>query len=217
MTDEFPGNSKKAKKKAAAPAPEKDIQKVISGVVVRRKTPLGTRFKELFLTGDDSRSVFEYMMTEHIRPGFKDLVFDAFTGGMERKFYPDGHSSYGRRRSSPAVSNGLGMLTNYAAASRGPAGGAVAETRMSRSARRNHDFGEFVFPTKPEAELTLETMYEIIGRHDEVSVADFMQMVGETPEFTAETWGWTSLEGSRVRRAPGGGYVIDLPRTESLA
>lgn len=211
---EFPGNSKKQQK--AAQPQEKQVVKVISGEAVRRKKPLGTRFKELFITGDDSRNVFEYMMTEHVRPGIKDLIFDAATGGLERKFYPEG-SSYRRRGAQSPVSNGLGLLTNYAGVSRGPAGQDRPEPRMSRRGRATHNFGEVLIPTKPEAELVLETMYEIIGRHEECTVADLLQMVGETPQFTDEKWGWTSLEGSRPRRAPGGGYVLDLPPTESLA
>lgn len=212
---EFPGNSNKAKK--AATPPEKKVEKVISGTAVRRKTPLGTRFKNLFLTGEDARNVFEFMLTEHIRPGIKDLIFDAATGGLERKFYPEGNAAYRRRATSSAVSNGLGLLTNYSGLTRGPAGSdRREEPRMSRRARAQHNFGEVILPTKPEGELVLETMYEIIGRHEEVTVADLLQMIGDTPDFTDEKWGWTSLEGSRVVRAPGGGYLLALPPTESL-
>lgn len=215
---EFPGNSNKQKRESApAPAEKKDIQKVISGTAVRRKKTLGTRFREFFLTGEDSRSVFEYMMTEHIKPGFKDIVFDAVTGGLERKMYHDTPVGYHRRR-SPASSVATSLLTNYTAMSRGPAGGAIQdEPRLSRRARAQHNFGEIILPTKPEAELVLETMYEIIGRHDECTVADLLQMVGETPQFTDEKWGWTHLEGSRPVRHSGGGYVLALPPTESLA
>lgn len=213
---EFPGNSNKAKK--AATPPEKKVEKVIAGNAVRTKKPLGKRFREFFLTGEDSRSVFEYMMTEHIGPGIKDLVFDSVTAGLERKMYPDGGNGFRRRATTSAVSNGLGLLTNYSGLTRGPAGGGVSERepRLSRRARSSHNFGEIILPTKPDAELVLETMYEIIGRHDEVTVADLLQMVGETPEFTDEKWGWTSLEGARAVRSSGGGYILALPPTEPL-
>ena len=212
--EEFPGNSK-VPKKAAAQAPEKKVVKVISGDAVRKKKTVGQRFREVFISGEDTRSVFSYIYTEHVIPGIRDMIFDAGTAGLERKLY--GESSPGaRRRGSPIVSNGLGLLTNYAAASRGPARDNIVEPRISRRGRATHDFGEVIIPTRPEAELVLETMYEIIGRHEEVTVADYFQMVGETPQFTDEKWGWTNLEGSRVVRSRHGGYTIDLPQTEPL-
>lgn len=213
MTDEFPGNSKRQKKAAVEAEEPKVVTKVISGTVVRKKTPLGTRFKNLFLTGEDARSVLTFMFTEHIRPGIRDIIYDAANAGLHRKLYGD--APIRRASNSPATS----LLTNYAGISRGPAGSLLQPEpapRLSRAARQNHNFSEFAIPTKPEAELVLETMIEIIGRHDECTVADFMGLIGETPDFTHEKWGWTNLQGARPRRSPGGGYVLDLPPTESL-
>lgn len=212
--EEFPGNSKK--QKTTAEPEKKVVTKVISGKAVRKKTPVGTKFRRIFVSSDDSRGVWEFIFTEHIIPGGRDMIYDALNAGLHRKLYGEGPA---RRAQHAGISTPWGgTLTNYAGFSRGPAGSSAAPEppRLSRRARATHDFGEIIIPTKPEAELILETMYEIIGRHEECTVADLMQMLGETPEFTQEKWGWTNLEGSRPRRAAGGGYVLELPPTESL-
>lgn len=221
-TSEFPDNSKKARQAAATPAPEKKINQVVSpGEAVRRKKPLGKRFREFFITSEDPRGVFEYLFEEHIVPGVRDVFFDSAMAGLERKLYGD--SSYrpgtARRRSNnPLANNMMNTLTNYGAFSSGPIGNPnTAQSLLSRQSRRTLNFGEVVIPTKLAAEAILEQMYEIVSKFDEVTVSDFMQMMGEQPDFMHEKHGWTDLRGSRVVRAKGGGYTFSLPPTEELA
>lgn len=219
-TPEFPNNSKSAKK---APAPEKKIAPVLaSGEAVRRKKPLGRRLREFFITSDDPRSVFEFLMTEHVLPGLRDVVFDSASAGLERKLYGDSSYRGGGRRARGGVNNGnnwMNQLTNYGAFSSGPMGSpnAAQGPAVSRQARRTLNFGEVVVPTKVIGEAILDQMVEIVATFDEVTVADFMQMLGETPDFMHEKHGWTDLRGSRVVRAKGGGYTFSLPPTEELA
>lgn len=219
-TPEFPNNSTKAKQAARAqPASERpDVKKVISGEAVRRKKPLGKRLREFFISSEDPRSIFEYLMEEHILPGARDVIFDTASAGLERKLYGDSYRprSGGRGRASGGQSNMFNTLTNYGAFSSGPIGNPNSPA-TSRRARQTLNFGEMVVPTKVEAEGVLDTMFEILSKFEEVTVGEFMKMLGEVPDFQAEKHGWTDLRGSRVVRAKGGGYTWSLPPTEELA
>lgn len=223
-TNEFPNNSKAARQAAEQPASEKKIEQVISsGEAVRRKKSLGRRFREFFITSEDPRGVFEFLWQEHISTGIRDLVFDTASAGLERKLYGDSTYRGGRRPrggvvGSPAQ-NMFNTLTNYGSFSSGPMGNPNQQqsSGLSRQARRTLNFGEVVIPTKLAAEGILTQMFDVVEKFEEVTVADFMQMMGEVPDFMHEKYGWTDLRGSRVVRARGGGYTFSLPPTEELA
>jgi hypothetical protein len=78
MEEQFPSNSQQPPKKATEPRPKekKRVEKVIEGEVVRRKKPLGKRFKELFAP-QDTKSAGEYILLDILVPGAKDIVVDA--------------------------------------------------------------------------------------------------------------------------------------------
>ena len=72
------------------------------------------------------------------------------------------------------------------------------------------------FETKDEAYNVLKGLEELIDEYDQASIADFYNLCGITGKFTDHKWGWTDLTGSRVVRAYGGGYEVELPRPEAL-
>ena len=68
-----------------------------------------------------------------------------------------------------------------------------------------------VIDSRVEAEEVLRMMYEILNRYDVVRVAEVYDLLHVTPDNSDYKWGWEDLEGSRVSRARGGGYCLDLP------
>lgn len=86
---------------------------------------------------------------------------------------------------------------------------------MSRQARANHDFGEIVLPTRAEAELVRERLYDLVNEYQLATVADMLQLVGETPEYTDGKWGWDDLHGTEIRKIREG-YLLELPRTKPV-
>lgn len=218
-TQEFPSNSDKTKKAAASASERPKVDKVISGEIVRRKKPVGVRFKEIFLGGDDVKGVFSYVLNDVIIPDINNMIVDAGTTALERRFLGSERSA-SRRRGSNVVNTLAGQFaTNYGAYSSGPVGSPNVEqhARMSRRGRVTHDIAEKVIPTRAEAEAVLDTMYEILQKFEEVTLAEVLTMLGETPQFSDETFGWSNLQGAGVQRARGGGYYLALPGTEKLA
>lgn len=215
VVEDFPSNSqRRALPRKEEPETErKVIHKVVEGEVIRRKKPMGKRLRESFL-GTERRSILEMIAQDVIIPSIKNMVFEAGQQGLARSLFPD----------SPSASRGMGFRpgdprrTNYNGISRGPAS-PVEDRQLSRRARANHDFGELVIPTYPEARGVLEGMFAILEEYNIVAVSDMMELAGVSSQFTDRNYGWTAanggLLGADIRRVRDG-WVLDLPPTEVL-
>lgn len=211
---EFPSNSHQAKASEPKPDPAKKIDKVVTNDVTRRKRPLGKRFAETFV-GGDARSVSHYVLFEVLVPAAKDTISDAVSQGVERLIF--GESRSGSRRGGGYRSSGSGSFVNYNKMSQRNADPRREETRgVSRRARASHDFDEIILATRAEAEEVIERLYDIVSTYDVATVSDLMELVGATPNYTDNKWGWTDMTGARAERTRGGGYVLDLPKTEAV-
>lgn len=209
MSDEAPrlpqnyvSNSHKSKERKV----EKNIQQVTTGKAVQRKKPLGKKIAETFV-GDDAKSVGTYVVFDVMLPAAKEMVFDMVKEGFERFLFGDS------RRSRSGRPGGNRGYTNYSQFS----SGRKPETRreMSPRARANHDFDDIVLQTRTEAETVLDRMIDLMDQFDVVAVSDLMGLVGITPNYTDEKWGWYSLKGASVSRIRDG-YLLDLPPTEPI-
>lgn len=219
MTNEFPGNSHQDKEQHTAKAakPAKKVEKIVSGAVVTRKKPLGRKIKE-FIVGDDSKSVVQYVWQDILVPSARDMVFDAFTSGVERKMY--GEVRRGRRGGS-AVQQMFGNATynaynRYSASSsslRPPDPRQQMPNRRGRAQIR--DLQELIFENRVEATEVLDAMIAIADQYNAVTVADLWDLLGRTGEPTDENFGWTDLVGTDIVKVHEG-YLLDLTRPGAL-
>lgn len=221
--DEFPGNSQLRKAVPVQPPvaeakPEKKVEKVVSGEVVRRKTPMGKRLRAAF-GGGDGQSVKDYVLIELIVPAIKDTIADAVTGGIERMLFGDSYRPGARRRGGYAP--GSHNAFNYAAISNrnSVAGGAFQQDprgQLSRRGRTQHNFDEVIFPSRADAEAVLTQMFELLDQFEVVTVSDFLELSGVSGNFTDHKFGWVDLRGVQAHRTRGGGYILGLPPTEPI-
>ena len=213
MESEFPSNSHNKKISEEPKDDPKKIEKIIEGKVVRRKTPLGRRFLDTFVSGEGAKNVFGYVFFDVMIPAARDLVVDAGQEALQRAFYPDG-SRHSRRRSGTRYERGGGHV-RYDLASSGGRRRDPREERLSRRDRATHNFDRIYLDTRHEADAVLEGLYILISDFDQASVADLYDLLGETAAYTDQRWGWTDLEGSRVTHTSNG-YLLDLPKTREL-
>lgn len=207
---EFPGNSQKAVKKKAAP-PEKKVERITTGPVIRRKKPIGRRVKDFFF-GEDPRSVGQMVLEDIIKPHLKDTVYDAGSALMEKRLYGEVR---GRNRSSKSGIFGESKVAYHRIASKSRSIESRPEPRMSHRARATHDLGEIVLESRAEAIEAIDQLYTIVDQYEQASIADLLEMLGETPEFTDDKYGWTDLRGADVQKIREG-YLLDLPRPIEL-
>lgn len=211
---DYAGNSKTDKEKATTEdkKPPKEVKKIVSEPTAIKKKGLGRKFKDVVIEAD-FKSVFRYIVEDIMIPGAKAMLVNSVSNGAERMVYGD------RRRGSS--SSGQGSRISYSGISKtmlggSPMRGAPALERGSRSSRRTQD--DVIIPSRKEAEEILELMCDIIDNYEQVSVADFNEMVDQPYNpHTDQKWGWTYLGDVQILQVRGGGYIIDLPPAEPLS
>jgi len=209
---DYPPNSHKShEEKATRPGVKKPAErvkqeKVVTGSVIQRKKSLGSKIKEMF-TGDDARSVGEYLVQEVFVPALKSLLSDVASQGAERLLYGESNRTSSRGGRSGSRSN----FTNYSRMHDRP----EPRRDISHQNRASHDFRDIVLETRPEAEDVLERLGDLIDQYDVANVGDLYDLVGITPDFTDNNYGWYDMRGSRIIRTRDG-YLLDLPKTEHI-
>jgi hypothetical protein len=209
---EYPGNSHRSKKEPE-PVEEKKIERVTEGPVIRKKTPLGRRFASLFIAGD-STTVTQYVIRDVLLPGARDMVTSAVTEYVERMVYGEGRTP---GRSRPGATRSSGGPAGYVTYNRFASKPTPEAPRAGISARNRatHNFDDIILGTRFEATEVLDKMFDTIARYEQVTVADFYEMVGETGSYTDRKWGWTDITGADIRKVRTG-YLIILPEPIDL-
>ena len=87
--------------------------------------------------------------------------------------------------------------------------------QQQRAARAQSDFSQFVLGSRAQAEVVVDRMYDLLSRDGVVTVADFMDLLGEDADYTMQKWGWVDLRGSQITRVPQG-YLLNLPKPVPL-
>jgi len=222
IKDEFPSNSKAkkvSKTDEEARFEDRKVEKVVSGKVIKKKKSVGKRAVETFF-GDDFESVKDFVIQDVLIQAAKSMICDmvGWGGAAEMLLFGDkrGGSRYYRGRDTKQTSHRV----NYGSYSSTSTNDRTRDARreMSRTSKTRHDFDEIVLETRGEAEEVLERLVDLTIDYDFASVADLYDLVGITPEFTDDKWGWADLSTASVGRVRGsrGGYIINLPRTQPL-
>jgi hypothetical protein len=213
---EFPANSQKAKTRSEAPPMgerREKVERVTSAEASRRKRGLGRQFKDTFI-GGSARMAFDYMVTDVVVPAIRDTIFDAIQGGLDRLIYGDHRP---RRGTPSSYYSPNPPRVNYQGMSSIPRPNPSSPSRMlSRRSRARHDFDELIIPNRAEAEEVLDRLYDELSRYGSVSVAILYELTGIQSSHTDHKWGWTSLQGSRLKRIGDGSFLLDLPEPEPL-
>lgn len=203
---DYPGNSHSAKKGKPAAKDRPKVEPVV-GHVVERRRGIASELIHNFVQ-EDARTVLGYLMLDVLVPAAKNTILDFFNQGLERTLFGDAtpRRSYGRSTTAPAA------RTNYQGVSVSRLPKVDPRPPLSRQARATHNFAEYVLQTRGEAEDVLDGLRELIDRFGVASVMDMYDLLGITPEFTDNNWGWENLDHAGVR-AVRGGYILNLPPT----
>lgn len=74
---------------------------------------------------------------------------------------------------------------------------------------------DIVFETREDAERVLDAMTDTVKRYGVVTLADVYDIVGRTATYTANKYGWRSVNAGEVVRCRVG-YYIKLPKAEEI-
>lgn len=203
---DYQSNSRKDKEER----PEKNIEKVITGEVVQKPKSLGRKFKDTFF-GGDGKQVARFIGADVLLPAMRNLLVDIITKGAEQMIYGDRNA---RRRDS---------RTNYGAqytVSRAPTNPFSFDPRspitvVPRGRQNRHEIGEVILASRPEAELVVERLNDILEKYDVASLADLYDLLGLPTSHIDNKWGWTFISNVPIRQIRQG-YLLELPPLEEI-
>lgn len=82
-------------------------------------------------------------------------------------------------------------------------------------AQLHKNYRHVVVSTKAEGDEVLRRLMELVRTYNEVSVADFFDLVGIRSTFRENQWGWKSMVGAKVKKVDDG-WELKLPEPEHL-
>lgn len=204
-SSEFPPNSETSKKGVTD---DKNVERVTSGEVIRRKKSFRKQFSETFVAGD-AKTAVRYVIFDVLLPAAKDMIVEAGSQGIEKLIFGESR----RRGSTPPQAGPTGYVSynRYSMGNRA----ASPQRALSRQARARHNFDEIVLEQRTEAEEVIDRLFDLVSRYESATVADLFELVGIAATHTDHKWGWTDLQGAGVSRTRGG-YLLDLPEPSPL-
>lgn len=196
---------------------EHKFQAVIEGgAEVKKQTGIGKFFRQLF--AEDMQTVRETFKKDVLIPFVQDGMSGIFHDGIDLLIY--GYKGYNRNSRTSRMFSSLKTLNKdkYYSSS------LDSVRRYSRDDEDDRDVevcedNLIKFKSKAKAVAVLDAMTDALERFPAISVSDMYDIAGITDikaDFTEKNWGWTDVSGSRVRRAFGGWYYLDLPRVEDI-
>jgi hypothetical protein len=205
----FPANSRNPRRQEEKE--DKKLEKVVTGPVARRKPSLGRRIREMFV-GGDAQSVGGYVLIDILIPAVKDTLADMVSQGIERMLFGEARSTSRRTGYRPGGSSGYVAYQRYSSSRSQER---REDPRPRLRSKGSHNFDDIILATRVEAEQVIDRMFDLLAKYEQVAISDLYEMVGITPQYTDERWGWTELRGAGVQRTMNG-YLLDLPRPDPL-
>lgn len=208
--EQFPGNSHKADRDALPAAEDKPVEQVVTGRVIRRKKPLGKRIMSMFFSGD-SDSVFGYLLKDVIVPALQNTITDVVTQGIEKAIFGTVRTPSQVRRPGAAPTR---ISYNRYASPAEPARRTSASFESRRQTSVSRDIvtspGEIILEDRIDIENVIDNLDRRLQTYGVVTVADLLNLVGQTSVHTDHNWGWNDISDFGIRRVREG-YLLMFP------
>lgn len=189
-----------------------DKSEVLEAEVVRKKPQVHAvvekkgifrRFRDsIFVAGP--AEIKDSLIEDVIKPSIRDFIADGLYTIVDVAVY--GRSSNRKRRGGRVVTRGD---------VRSPIDFTQPSRDRSRRRSSGYDFNNLYFEDRFEADEVFDALVEELQDKGEVSVYYFYELAGVTAEYTDQSWGWTSLEGTGYNRGPQG-VALALPKPVPL-
>lgn len=200
--EEYKPNSRRSKEMVNENNQRK-IEKVIVGTAKPKKKNELQKFADVFISEDVS-NVKSYILMDVLVPAVKKAVSDIVTNGIDMILY--GETGHTKKSSSASKVS----YRNY------------YDKRDDRRDYRTDktvggfDYDNFIFDSRGDAEVVLNSMEDIINQYGVVSVGDLYDLAGvSTTNYTVNKYGWTDIRSAQVVRAREG-YLLKMPRALPL-
>ncbi len=203
--EEYKSNSHKSKEEQLMQdlsAPEKKVEKAITGTVKTKKKNEIKKFADIFIS-EDAGNVKSYILMEVLIPAIKKAIDDIFTSGIRMLLWGEKGQS-----SKSGTASKISYRSYYDKKD-------DRRDYSGSSIRNGYSYDDIIFDNRGEAEEVLSRMDELISTYDVVSVADLYDLCGINGSYTDNKYGWTDIRNASVVRIRDG-YTIKLPKALPL-
>lgn len=201
--EKFPSNSLSTQRQKDNEPKKLAIKQVASGKRVAKSAITTTL-----------NSVGSYILFEILIPAAKNTISDMINNASDMILFGEPKSrrrDRDRDRSGPRVS-----YTSYYDRDKDRDRPYDRERRDRLYGRSRFNSDEILLSTREDAEEVRQSMFDVFDQYNEVTVSDFLEMVGLPDEYTDRNYGWSNLRDIEVRRIRDG-YIIDLPSPRPLS
>jgi hypothetical protein len=199
---EFESNSHRSKEEKQHSAPEKRVEKVVSGKAKPKKKNDIQRFADVFVS-EDVQNVKSYIMMDILVPAVKKAISDIVTKGIDMILYGEqGHPKGGTVISETFYRNCYDDKNGH-------------KDNHGNKNRNGYNYDDVILDNRGEAEEVMMRMDELINIYGMASVADLYDLVGFTGRYTDNKYGWTDIRSAKVIRTRDG-YLLKFPRALPL-
>ena len=150
-----------------------------------------------------------YVASDVLLPALRNLLVDMITRGTERMVYGETRP----RRGDTRINYGAHYQLNPPSRPFDPRLSPVRDRRPRAISR--HEINDIVVSTRPEAELVVERLGDIIDTYEVVALGDLYDLLGLPTTHIDQKWGWTVLNNIPIRQVRQG-YLIELPPLEEI-
>lgn len=174
---------------------EEVTKRIPQGRAIRRKKTFIRSIAETLL-GNGSENIGSYILYEVLAPTLKTMIKEAITGALDMALGGSPKSSSRPEREKSTINYG----------------------KFYSRGRDRFGLDDIFFEHHDEAEEVLERMSDRLEDYETVSVAEYLDMCNidsDTPKWTLNKWGWTSLKRARLTHTRFG-YAILLPEPKEL-
>lgn len=216
--DIFKPNSDVSKREKAEKAKTKEpkiTKSVVKESVRTRREPLGRKILDTFFSDAESAdSIKSYIIFEKIIPAMKDTATDIWQSIPDFLFGTGEYST--SRHNSRRSYDSYYVRPRTSTVRQTTRSNDMEEYLRNRRAHGSADYRDIVFESRMDAQEVLNKLIDALDQYEVVSLVDLYSAVGITSKFTDDKFGWDSLDGSRILRARGGGYTLDLPPLKAI-
>lgn len=201
--DSIQPNSHKARQENPEERRRKATPVISRDEVVSSKKSTGKKILETFVNTDKD-AIKDWLIWDMIVPGIQDFGFELLKmifmrdfddrrGGSDHRNYRGyyGRSSYGDRRRRSGRSREI-------------------------EEDRDVDYRNVIIKSRSAAEELVDDLQDRIDRNGEVSVAEFLDMIGEDSKYTDTHYGWTRANQIGLKKTSRG-WLIDVDEAKYIS
>lgn len=180
---------------------DKKASNVVTGNV---DISTGKKIKNAFIQ-KDGKTIRDYAFFDVFIPSVKRTVYDLVTRIFGMALFGDKGTSGGVGSGGVDYARPYQQVAYRASGSvYTPYGQPSAPAPKPSTAPTGFEYESWVFSNRGDGEAVLNQLTDIIETYGFVTIVDLYDSVGKTAPYTAENFGWRSMNGCEVKVCSGG-------------